>query len=239
MKNSWNAHHCRPASVFLMLFFLINTGCQHGGAIYKGEKPPAIDIRKIVITGFKPAVYQGDNTGYPSADLSRGTAPADPALFEKSKYMTSRLFEAMSAHEGYELVGPDRAKEVLSEIDGSGQAAGGAEDAGMVARELNADAAVFGFLYRWKDREGSDYAVKSPASIFFDLYIVGPDGGSILWKGRFNKTQRSLNENLLDIRTFFKGKGKWMTADDLAGLGLNDLVDDMFLFMGKGSEAEN
>jgi hypothetical protein len=68
---------------------------------------------------------------------------------------------------------------------------------------------------------------------------VTSDNASILWKGRFNKTQRSLSENLLDIRTFLKGKGRWMTADDLAGMGLKDLIDDLSLFMEEGKEGEN
>jgi hypothetical protein len=48
--------------------------------------------------------------------------------------------------------------------------------------------------------------------------------GEVLWKGRFDKTQTPLSENILDARTFFKGKGKWMTVESLADLGLSDML---------------
>jgi hypothetical protein len=49
--------------------------------------------------------------------------------------------------------------------------------------------------------------------------------GVILWKARFDKTQISLSENLFDLQTFLKAKGRWMTADELAEMGLADFVE--------------
>ena len=51
--------------------------------------------------------------------------------------------------------------------------------------------------------------------------------GGILWKGRFDKSQQSLSENLFDMDTFVKGGGKWMTAESLAELGLEVLFEEM------------
>lgn len=239
MNNKCHVNLYRPVILFLTLLFLINAGCQHGRAGIQGEKSPAYDIENIVVVGFKPAVYQGEDADDTSVSISFEKSPADSALLEKSYFMTSRLFDLMTEHEGYDLISPDRAEEALSRIAASEPGISDLEIAGMVAREFQADGVVIGCLYRWKDREGSDYAARNPASVFFDLCLVIPDDASIIWKGRFNKTQRSLSENILDIKTFLKGKGKWMTADDLAGLGLNDLVKDMFLFMNKEKEAEN
>lgn len=223
-----NKRHANPYGLiylFISLSLLLSTACQHIHAGNQGLKSADYDIKKIVVIGFKPAISQG---GEAYDD------PAETALLENAYYMTSSLFETMSTYEGYELISPDTARETKSRIAASEPGLGDAEIAGMVARELQADAALTGNLYRWREREGSDYAIKSPSSVFFDLCLVSPDDGSILWKGRFNKTQRSLNKNLLDIRTFIKGKGKWMTAEGLAELGLKDLVDDLFLFIEKG-----
>lgn len=216
--------------LFITLSFLSGAACQHIHAGNQGLESADYDIKKIVVIGFKPAISQGAETY---------DAPAETALREKAYYMTSSLLEAMNGYEGYELISPDMAREARSRIAASEPGMGDAEIAGRVARELNADAALTGNLYRWRDREGSDYAIKSPSSVFFDLCLISPDDGSVLWKERFNKTQRSLNENLLDIRTFIKGKGKWMTAEGLAELGLKDLVDDLFLFIEKGKGTED
>lgn len=230
MKNKPQENPFKPVLLVLSLLLLLGTACQHLQAVPQGGKSPAYDIKRIAIIGFKPAVYKGSGAY---------ETPSETALLEKSYYMTSMLFEAVSVHEGYELAGSDSVREAKARIDVSEPGPGNAEIACRIARELQADAALIGYLYRWKDREGSDYAIKSPASVFFDLRLVNADSGSILWEGRFNKTQRSLSDNLLDIKTFFKGKGKWMTAEGLAGLGLKDLADDLFSFMEKGKGAEN
>ncbi len=83
---------------------------------------------------------------------------------------------------------------------------------------------LIGHLYRYREREGTDFAINRPASVAFDLYLIRPDDGAVLWKGRFDKTQKSLSENLLDIDTFLRGQGRWMTAERLAELGLEDVL---------------
>ncbi len=35
-------------------------------------------------------------------------------------------------------------------------------------------------------------------------------------------------KNILEARIFFKGKGKWMTVESLADLGLSDILDGAF-----------
>ncbi|MBN1627282.1 MAG: hypothetical protein JW944_12230 [Deltaproteobacteria bacterium] len=230
MKNKPQKNPIKPVLLVLSLLLLPIPACEHMQPGPQGVKSAAYNIKRIAIMGFEPAVYQGDKTHEISSET---------ALLEKSYYMTSMLLEASGKYEGYELVGPDSVREAKAGIDISEPGLGNDEIAGRIALELQADAALTGYLYRWKDREGSDYAVKSPASVFFDLRLVSPDNGSILWEGRFSKTQRSLSDNLLDIKTFFKGKGKWMTAEGLAELGLNELTDDLFTFMKKEKGAEN
>jgi hypothetical protein len=50
------------------------------------------------------------------------------------------------------------------------------------------------------------------------------EDGSLLWKGRFDKTRASLAEDLLDLKTFLRSKGRWMNVEDLAEMGLSELV---------------
>jgi hypothetical protein len=63
--------------------------------------------------------------------------------------------------------------------------------------------------------------------VAFDLCLVGRSEGVILWKDRFEKTQKSLSENLFDFSTFVKSKGRWMRAEELAALGLEALVQNL------------
>jgi hypothetical protein len=82
------------------------------------------------------------------------------------------------------------------------------------------------FLYRFHERIGSRYAAEAPASVAFDLYLLRSVDGRVLWQGRFDETQRALSENLLDFNKFMKRKG-WISANDLALAGLDDLFDTL------------
>jgi hypothetical protein len=57
--------------------------------------------------------------------------------------------------------------------------------------------------------------------VAFNLLLARPADGAILWRGRFDKTQQSLSENLFDMSTFLHGGGRWMTARKLALMGLD------------------
>jgi hypothetical protein len=94
-----------------------------------------------------------------------------------------------------------------------------------IGKTLSAEGVLGGHVYRWREREGTDYAASRPASVAFDLYLMRAGDGAILWKTRFDKTQISLTENLLDIETFLRAKGRWMKAGELADLGLTEVVD--------------
>ena len=74
---------------------------------------------------------------------------------------------------------------------------------------------------------GAGYGVEKPASVAFDLSLVKPSNGAILWRGNYDKTQRSLFENLFDMNTFIKSGGQWLTARELASIGLERLLAEL------------
>jgi hypothetical protein len=126
----------------------------------------------------------------------------------------------------YELISPNQAGTVYSKLLSSEDVL---TDAQIFQRmgQVFAAPVLTGYLYRWREREGTDYAVNRPASVAFDLCLIGRSDGAILWKDRFEKTQKSLSENLFDFSTFVKSKGRWMRAEELAALGLDALVENL------------
>ena len=91
------------------------------------------------------------------------------------------------------------------------------------AKALSADAVMIGHIYRFKQRIGTRYAIKSPASVAFDTYLINVKNNAVLWSGYFDDTQRSLSENLLQFGTFLKRKGSWITAEEMARSGLEEI----------------
>ncbi len=92
-----------------------------------------------------------------------------------------------------------------------------------VGQETGADILAVGYIYRYTERVGYDYSVKQPASVAYEIYMVNPSDKSIIWRGIFDKTQKSLMEDLFQISSFFRGGGKWLTAEQLSKQGMDEI----------------
>jgi hypothetical protein len=94
-----------------------------------------------------------------------------------------------------------------------------------VGREFEADGVLVSFIYRFKERRGTRYAVERPASVAFSLFLIQVPEGRIVWERHFDETQRSLNEDLFAFGTFLKRGGRWITASEMATSGLSELLE--------------
>ncbi len=186
-------------------------------------------INKVVVVGFQAAMSQGEEPEVVQDPLTGAVFSAEPVSRSVAQEMNKSLFEALVAQAKYELIPPNQAKGVLSGIAGldSDLGEGPLEILQKVGERFGADAVLAGYIYRWREREGGDYSVRRPASVAFDLHLIKVGDGAIVWKGRFDKTQRSLSENVFDVGTFIQGGGRWMTAQKLAILGLRKLLTEL------------
>ena len=89
--------------------------------------------------------------------------------------------------------------------------------------ELRADVIAVGYVYRYRERMGYDYSTEHPASVAFEIHLISVNDGSMLWRGIFDKTQKSLMEDVLQVSSFFKGGAKWLTARELTKLGVDEV----------------
>jgi len=87
--------------------------------------------------------------------------------------------------------------------------------AARLAGKLGARFVVLGALGRFRQREGSALGVTSPASVAYQVALVRASDQAILGTDRFDYTQQSLSENLLDLPRFLKAGGRWMTREEI------------------------
>ncbi|MBN2125230.1 MAG: hypothetical protein JW821_13110 [Deltaproteobacteria bacterium] len=158
----------------------------------------------------------------PLVGAVRDAAPVPVEVVER---LTENLFSKMAAGKKYEFLSPGQAQGTLAGLLSSNPAMEERELFMRLGKGMEADGVLAGYLYRWVEREGAEYGVNRPASVAFDLYLIQSSNGAILWKGGFDKAQQSLSENILDIDTFLKAKGKWMSVEELAEMGLSALVE--------------
>jgi len=96
-----------------------------------------------------------------------------------------------------------------------------------LGKEVGADGVIFGRVLRYQKRVGTDLGATEPASVAFDVGLVAVVNGDVLWRGRFDRTQEPLTSNLFDWWMFWRAGPRWMTASELAGLGVDNLFKDM------------
>ena len=94
-------------------------------------------------------------------------------------------------------------------------------------KDMDADAMLYGKLYRFRERIGTSYAVKTPASVAFSLILVRAADGVVLWRYSFDQTQEALTSNLLNWRFYKKQGMRWVTAEELASYGLEQAVKEL------------
>ena len=224
----------KKSQIFLWLWLiacvLLNGGChlQEKKVSDEGRMPRSV-VNKVVVIGFQAAMSQGEKPDVFRDHLSGGIYMAEPVSHDVVQRMTTFLFDRLVAEKRYVLVSPGQARGAFSNIVDSDRnmAISPIEILQKVGKTFGANAVLIGHIYRWREREGTAYAINRAASVAFDLHLIRPADGAILWRGRFDKTQRSLSENLFELTTFMEGGGRWMTADKLAMFGLKKLLTEM------------
>jgi hypothetical protein len=222
---------------FLAAAFILSGACHVIKDKAPQEAPSSLSLKRVVVSGFHPAIPSDGKADLVRSPLTGAVFMAEPVSQDLARDLTNRLFERLVERGDYDLVPPDRASTVYSKLLSSEAVLTDAEIFQRVGRVLSADAVLTGYLYRWREREGTDYAVNRAASVAFDLCLISTSDGAVLWKDGFDKTQKSLSENLFDFRTFLKSKARWMRARELAAIGLAELVESLPTGTGRKKES--
>jgi hypothetical protein len=195
---------CSRCGLYLLMLFtiLILAGC-HGDrrSPPSPQSPSGPIIQTLVVVGFRAAISNGEGPELVRNSITGTSFMSWPVPEEVVDWLTDQLFEKLGIHH----------LEMMQHI----------------GKAFGADAVLIGQVYRWQDRVGTDYGIEKPASVAFDLSLVRPSDGAILWRGNYDKTQKSLFENLFDLNTYIKSGGRWLTAKELAGFGLEHLLAEM------------
>jgi hypothetical protein len=149
--------------------------------------------------------------GYSGGKIVKGAENVVEELFvEKLKDFKEVIIIPLDKVEGvYNRVGAESLKKPLL------------EKLKETGAELTADVIAVGYVIRYVERIGYHYSAEKPASVAFEINFLNAKNGNIIWRGVFDKTQKSLMEDLFQISSFYKGGGKWLTAYELTKQGMD------------------
>ena len=209
----------------IFLFIVLINGCSTKEKA--GFSVPPIEAGKIVFLGFKPALSPGQEPAMFHNPMTGGVVRSEPVSQAITDIMSDNMYTLLMDSKDYEFVNLREIKNLTDPALFEENSHDPFKIIQSIGKAVSADVVLTGYLYRMHEREGSEYSASSPASVAFDVYLISVKDGSFLWKDRFDKTQKTLSENLLEFKSFLKFKGKWVDADTLADMGLKELVNSM------------
>ena len=77
--------------------------------------------------------------------------------------------------------------------------------------------------------EGSRAGVTSPAHVKVEFYLISAKHGTVANRSVYEVEQTGLADNLLNMGDFFRRKGGWVTATELADEGIRKAIKDFGL----------
>ncbi|WP_462323833.1 hypothetical protein [Desulfoplanes sp.] len=188
-----------------------------------GVTPIPRDVRLAVAGFFQPTH---------SWELMAGHLPEEYAPLPTNVlgFMDGELAAKLSERNGAPFIGPGvvrQCREILLAKQNRSRPSALAfwRD---VAECVPADYILVPYIFQWQERKGNEWSVNQPAGVVFDLYLIDVDNDTVR-RAHYEEVQHSLSENVLDAGTFFKRKGRWVTAEQMAGEGLADCLEELGL----------
>ena len=86
-------------------------------------------------------------------------------------------------------------------------------------KAAGADHVVLGSVWRYRERTPD-----LGASVAFTVYLLEVENGRRVWRGRFDRTQQALTDDLRNTRSFFQKGARWLSAEELAGFGIQQVM---------------
>ncbi len=166
----------------------------------------------------------------PAEAINTVESPFSGAVFFGGKIaqggekVTEELFvEKLKAFKEIEIIPQEKVEGIYKRIRAESLKAPLSKIIKKVGLELNADLVAVGYVFRYTERVGRDYGVEKAASVAFEINLINSRDGSVVWRGVFDRTQKSLMEDLFQIASFYKGHGKWLTVREFTKQGMNEV----------------
>jgi TolB-like protein len=208
-----------------ILFTCVMLGACSNPAIRPESERQASNIKNILILPFQNIsnLYESDiqvRCYLCGQVMTTGYVPDSAGSF-----LTSELVSLMEKQQGYTVLSSEGSQDMLSGMSGTDNDTEQHLNLYVNAgKRAGADVVLIGHIFRFVDRKGNRMSVESPASVAFDLHLIDVDSGKIVWTANFDQMQRPLSDNLLELSSFIKRKASWVTAEELAQGGLEDMM---------------
>lgn len=145
------------------------------------------------------------------------------------RIVTAQIYGVLSSSSAWRFVPDLTVSEALTHIPQSGDLESRALALG---KAVGANGVLFGTVFRYRNRVGSEFGTRQPAAVGFTLQLVSVSSGKILWTETFDQAQEALSANLFNWWQFWRGGPRWFTAEEFTHLAVERLLDNLAAKMG-------
>ena len=200
-------------------------GCHYRGEAVAGEPEQHLAIDRIAVVPFQQIAPEGGEGGAVRCPLCGITIDAAGAPGHPEKILEALFLEELNRQKPkFQLLEGERVAAVFRRISAVSLKTNPIQVLRDVGSELGAEGVVAGYVYRFRERKGVAYSVEAPASVTFEVHLMRVSDGALVWRGFFAKTQGPLMEDLFQISSFVRAKGRWVTAKELMGEGIEAVL---------------
>jgi hypothetical protein len=180
---------------------------------------------RIAVISFQPVIPEEESGSTVICPIC-GIGYSSGKILKGSEKMVEEVFiDKLHELKEVAIIPPDKVQGVYKRIASESLKKPLLKVLKIVGNELGADILAVGYIYRYTERVGYDYSSEHPASVAFEIHLINAKDGSVVWRGAFDKTQKSLMEDVFQASSFFKGGGKWLTARQLSKQGMDEIFE--------------
>ena len=213
------------ALIALLALFLMISACK--GNYSKFQRLIGYDVikmQRVAVMPFLPGntALNADDRVRPAIDctmvefcqeVNELGAGAEAAL-------TQQMQRAVELKLDYRVVPLERSADIYDDLPQNRTVDTPRQLAQRFGRMIGADHVILGSVWRFRERTPD-----MGASVGFTVYLIEVDNGRRVWRGRFEKTQQAVTDDLREAGSFFqKGGNRWLSAKELARFGIAQIM---------------
>ena len=184
----------------------------------RAETKPSLAILPFII-------HRADELGRGVAcPICKGIIQRGEIALGSQNTLTRLLYQKMEDMGRFKVLPLEKVEEAFPQIERRQFELTPLRSSIRLGKTLNMDFIFVGVLFRFEERIGSSIGAEKPASVGFDVHLIRMKDEKMVWRGKFDETQRPLSENLFKIGSFMRRKASWLTAEELSSVGMDEML---------------
>lgn len=213
-----------PAVGLLLAALTVIAAC--GGYVQTKPIKPKWTPASLIMLPYTEVLPKGNNAALAASPITYAVYSAGSIKSEAIKVLDDALLAGMPKTSSVPLIMGAKVVSAANRILRRGLWPNQRQALAALGRELKVDGVLVGYVYRFQEREGGEYAAGKAASVAFDLALVRSSDGTVVWKNSFDQTQVALSENVMRLGEYAKHGLRWLSAAEFARFGMDQLLLD-------------